>query len=328
MRRREFLGGLCSVVAWPLTAAAQQTARTPRVAVLIAGEESDRDVQARLSGLTQGLERLGWKDGRNIQVDYRFAQGRPDRFQSLAKELIALQPDVIVAQTPPVVAAFQRETDKIPIVFVDVSDPIGAGFIVSVARPGANITGMLSVEPSIVGKWLAMLKEIAPNLSRVMLLGNSKTTAFDYFLRSAAAIAPSLDLNLVPQQVISAADVESATEAFASTSNGGLMILPDSTILMHREHVIALALQHRLPAVYPFPSFVRAGGLMSYGFDYVHQYRLAASIIDHILHGTKPGDLPAQAPTKYEMVLNLKTAKAIGLTVPSGLLVAADEVIE
>lgn len=212
--------------------------------------------------------------------------------------------------------------------FVDVSDPIGAGFIVSVARPGANITGMLSVEPSIVGKWLAMLKEIAPNLSRVMLLGNSKTTAFDYFLRSAAAIAPSLDLNLVPQQVISAADVESATEAFARTSNGGLMILPNSTILMHRERVIALALQHRLPAVYPFPSFVRAGGLMSYGFDYVHQYQLAASIIDHILHGTKPGDLPAQAPTKYEMVLNLKTAKAIGLTVPSGLLVAADEVIE
>jgi putative tryptophan/tyrosine transport system substrate-binding protein len=270
MKRREFIAALGGAAAWPLTAAAQQAARTPRVAVLIANEETDRESQARLSGLTQGLERLGWKDGRNIQVDYRFAEGRPDRFQSLAKELIALQPDVIVAQTPPVVAAFQRETDKIPIAFVDVSDPIGAGFIASVARPGANITGMLSFESDIVGKWLAMLREIAPNLSRVMLLGNSKTTAFDFFLRSAAAIAPSLDFNLVPQQVTSAADVESATEAFARTSDGGLMILPDNPRVYER--VIALALQHRLPAVYPFPSFVRAGGLMSYGFDFVQQY--------------------------------------------------------
>jgi putative tryptophan/tyrosine transport system substrate-binding protein len=329
MRRREFfrlLGG--AAAAWPLAVGAQQANRMPRIGVLLAGEEGDRDLQARLAGLRQGLERLGWSNGRNLRVDYRFGEGQPDRFQPLAKELIALRPDVIVAQTPPVVTAVQRETREIPVVFVDVSDPIGPGFIASLARPGANITGMLSFEAGIVGKWLAMLKEIAPNLSRVMLLGNSKTTAFDYFQRSAAAAAPSLGIELVPRQVTTAADVESATEAIARTSNGGLMILPDSTILVHRERVIALAIQHRLPAVYPTPYLVRAGGLMSYSFDFVHQYRLAASSIDSVLHGTKPGEIPAQAPTKFETVLNLKTAKAVGLTVPSALLVAADEVIE
>ena len=188
MRRREFmslLGG--AAAAWPLAVGAQQANRMPRIGVLLASEEGDQDLQARLAGLRQGLERLGWSDGRNLRVDYRFGEGQPDRFQSLAKELIALRPDVIVAQSPPVVTAVQRETREIPMVFVDVSDPIGPGFIASLARPGANITGMLSFEAGIVGKWLAMLKEIAPNLSRVMLLGNSKTTAFDYFQRSAAA---------------------------------------------------------------------------------------------------------------------------------------------
>jgi putative ABC transport system substrate-binding protein len=260
-------------------------------------------------------------------MNYRFAEGKPDRFQPLAKELIALQPNLIIAQTPPVVAAVRREAGAIPIVFVDVSDPIGPGFIATVARPGGNITGMLSFEAGVVGKWLAMLREIAPNLSRVMMLGNSRTTAFDYFQRAAAAAAPNLGIELVPREVASAADIETAIETMRA-SDGGLMILPDTTVLVHRALVIGLAAKQRLPAVYPFPHFVRAGGLMSYNHDVVHQYRLAASVIDRILRGAKPCDIPAQAAIKFELVLNLKTAKAIGLAVPPGLLVAADEVIE
>jgi putative ABC transport system substrate-binding protein len=328
MKRREFIMFMGGVAAtWPVVAFAQPN-HAPRVAVLLAGEEADQDLQARLMGLKQGLQRLGWYNGRNIQMDYRFGEGRPDTFQPLAKELIALQPNVIVAQTPPVVAAIRRETREIPTVFVDVSDPIGPGFIESVARPGGNITGMLSFEAGLVGKWLAMLKEIAPNLSRVMLLGSSRTTNFDFFVRAAATTAPALGVELVPREVTSVADIGNAVDTLARAPNGGLMILPDATILVHREFVIALALQKRLPAVYPFPFLVRAGGLMSYSFDFVHQFRLAASSIDLILHGTKPGDIPAQSATKFEMVLNLKTAKALGLAVPPGLLVAADEVIE
>jgi putative ABC transport system substrate-binding protein len=332
MRRREFIPFFCGAVAtsaaWPLAARAQQVGRMPRLGVLVSGEVGDPDYVARLTGLKQGLERLGWKEGNNIQVDYRFAEGKPDRFQPLAKELIALRPDVIIAQTPGIVAAVRREAGAIPIVFVDVSDPIGPGFITSVARPGGNITGMLSFEAGVVGKWLAMLKEIAPNLSSVMMLGNSRTTAFDYFQRAAAAAGPSLGIDLIPREIATPADIESAIETLARVSNGGLMVLPDATAFAHRDLLIALAARHRLPAVYPFSQFVRAGGLMSYSHDLVHQYRLAASSVDRILHGTKPGDIPAQAATKFQMVLNLKTAKAIGLAVPPGLLVAADEVIE
>jgi len=327
--RRKFITLVgAAAVGWPRSGQAQQSTRTPRVAVLVSGEEADLDLQARLSGLRQGLERLGWKDGRNIQVDVRFAEGRPDRFQSLAKQLIALQPNLIVAQTPPVVAAVRRETREIPMVFVDVSDPIGPGFIESVARPGGNITGMLSFEPGVIGKWLAMLKEIAPQLSRVMMLGNSKTTAFDYFQRAAEAAAPTFGIEILPHQVTTAADLESAIDAFAPAGAGSLMILPDTAILVHREVVIASAARRRLPAVYPFSHFVRAGGLMSYSHEPVHQFRLAASSIDRILRGSKPGDIPAQAATKFQMVLNLKTANALGLAVPPGILVAADEVIE
>jgi putative ABC transport system substrate-binding protein len=328
MRRRDFLGAVGGAAAWPAVARAQQTGQTPRITILIAGKESDQDLQARLAGLKQGLERLGWKAGRNIQLDVRFAEGGPDRFQPLAKELIALQPSLIVSQTPPVVAAVRREAGTIPIVFVDVSDPIGPGFIESVARPGGNITGMLSFEAGVVGKWLSMLKEIAPDLSRVMMLGNSKTTAFDFFQRAATATAPSLGIEMVPHQVTTAPELESAVATLVSGPKGGLMILPDTSVLVHRDLVIGLAARHRLPAIYPFPHFVRAGGLMSYSHDSAYQWRLAASSIDRILHGAKPGDIPAQAPTKFELVLNLKAANALGLTVPPGLLVAADEVIE
>jgi putative ABC transport system substrate-binding protein len=327
--RRKFitlLGG--AAAAWPLAARAQQDDRIRRIGVLAAQAEDDRDIQARLDGFRQGLQRLGWSEGRNLQIDYRFAAGRADRFQPLAIELIALRPDVILAQTPPVVAVVQRESRAIPIVFVDVSDPIGPGFVASLARPGGNLTGVISFEASITGKWLAMLKEIAPGLARVALVSNSKTSSFDYFQRAAEATAPSLGIELVPNQVETAAEIERAIEVFARVPNGGLVLPPDSTTILHRDLVIALAARHRLPAVYAFRFFVAAGGLMSYSIDFVERYRQAAGYVDRILKGAKPADLPVQAPTKFETVLNLKTAKALGLPVPPGLLVAADEVIE
>ena len=252
----------------------------------------------------------------------------PIRLQVLAKELVALQPDVILAHSTPIAAALQRESRTIPIVFVNVSDPIGSGFVASLARPGGNLTGLLLYEASITGKWLAMLKEIAPRLARVALLSQPQGPAYDYFLRAAEAAAPSLAIELVPSPVENAADIERAIESFARVPNGGLLLPPDTTTIVHRDLIIALAARHRLPAVYAFRLFVAAGGLMSYGTDHVDMFRQAASYVDRILRGAKPADLPVQAPTKYETTLNLKTAKALGLTVPPGLLVAADEVIE
>src|SRR5712691_740872 len=329
LKRREFitlLGG--TAASWPLVAQAQREDPIRHVAVLLAGQEDDPDLRARLAGLRSGLERLGWFEGRNIRITYRFAEGRPDRFQPLAKELVAQHPELIVAQTPPVVAAVWRETSAIAIVFVDVADPFGPGFIVSLARPGSNVTGLVTIEASIAGKWLAMLKEIAPDLARVVLLGNPKTTSFDYFQRSAEALAPSLAIELVPGRIETDGDIERAIESFARVPHSGLALPPDSTTILHRDLVIGLAARHRLPAVYPFRLFVAAGGLMSYSIDFVYEYRQAASYIERILHGAYPGDIPVQTPTRFEMVLNLKTAKALGLTVPPGLLVAADEVIE
>jgi len=329
MRRRDFItlvGG--AAAAWPLAARAQQGERMRRVGVLIAASEDDPDMRSRLAGFRQGLERLGWADGRNLRVDYVFAGGQPERFRPLARELIARKPDVLFAQTPPAVAAMQRETREIPIVFADVSDPVGPGFIASLARPGGNLTGVISFEASITGKWLAMLKEIAPGLARVALLGNPKTSSFDYYKQGAEATAPSLGIELVPNQVETAADIERAIDNLASRPIGGLALPPDSTTILHRDLIIALAAKHRLPAVYAFRAFVLAGGLMSYTIDYVERYRQAAAYVDRILRGANPAELPVEAPTKFETVVNLKTAKAMGLTVPPGLLVAADEVIE
>jgi putative ABC transport system substrate-binding protein len=237
-------------------------------------------------------------------------------------------PEVIVAQTPPVVTVVRREAGAIPIVFVDVSDPIGPGFVASLARPGGNLTGMLNFEASVVGKWLAMLKQIAPNLARVAMLGNPKTTAFSYFQQAAATVAPSQGIEVTPQQVETATDIERVLVELARVPDNGLMFPPDAIVFLHRDLIIGLAAQHRLPAIYPFRVFVEAGGLMSYSPDYVLEWRQAASYVDHILRGARPGDLPVQTPTKFETALNLKTAKALSLTVPTGLLVAADEVIE
>jgi ABC-type uncharacterized transport system substrate-binding protein len=326
MRRREFLilvGGAAGL--WPLTA---QSDPVRRIGVLSGLAEDDPQMKSRLAGFRQGLERRGWSEGRNVRIDYRFAASGPDRYQPLAKELIALQPEVILAHSTPVATALQRESRKIPIVFVNVSDPIGSGLIVSFARPGGNLTGVLFYEESIVGKWLAMLKEIAPQLRRAALVANPKTTAYDYFLRLAKAAAPSLAIELVPGPVETAANIERTIVDFAHTPNGGLALPPDNTTIIHRDLIITLAARYRLPTVYSGSFFVEAGGLMSYGVDPVENFRLAGSYVDRILRGDKPADLPVQAPTKYETAVNVKTAKGLGLTVPPGLLVAADRVVE
>ena len=329
MRRREFitlLGGVA--VVWPLAARAQQPERMRRIGVLSAFADDDPDMQAWLPAFRQGLERVGWSEGRNVRIDTRFARANVDQHQALAKELVALQPDVIVAQTTPVVTALQRESRALPIVFVYVSDPVGSGLVASLARPGGNLTGLLLYEASIVGKWLAMLREIAPRIARAALVADPKTPIYDYFLRAAEAIAPSLAIELVPSPVETAADIERAIESFARAPNGGLFLPPNATTVLHRDLIIALAARHRLPAVYAFRQFVAAGGLVSYGIDQVDVWRQAALYVDRVLRGANPADLPVQAPTRYETAVNLKTAKALGLTVPPGVLVAADEVIE
>ena len=327
--RRDFitlLGGAAAM--WPLAARAQQAERIRRIGVLMGYAESDSEAQANIAGFREGLQKLGWSEGRNLRLDTRFAAGSPDQFPVLAKELVAMQPDVILAHSPPIAAALQHESRAIPIVFVSVSDPIGAGFVESLARPGGNITGMLQYEAGIAGKWLAMLKEIAPGLGRVMLLGNPKTTAFDYFQHSAEALAPSLSIEVVPGRIETPAEIERAIAAFAHVPNGGLLLPPDSTTIVNRDLVVALAARRRLPSVYAVRVFIAAGGLMSYGTNQVEIFRQAASYVDRILRGAKAADLPVQAPTKYETTLNLKTAKALGLDVPPSLLVRADEVIE
>jgi putative ABC transport system substrate-binding protein len=328
MRRREVLTALGAAATWPLAARAQQAERMQRIGVLVGSAEDESDIQARLAGFRQGLEKLGWSEGRNVRIDTRFAAGRPDQFPVLAKELVALQPDVILAHSPPITAALQRESRAIPIVFVSVSDPIGAGFVTSLARPGGNITGMLQYEAGIAGKWLAMLKEIAPRIARAALVFNPKTTANNYFLGAAESAAASLAIELVPSPVETAADIDRIIESVGRAPNSGLLLPPDTTTIIHRDLIIALAARHRLPTVYPGRVFVAAGGLMSYGTDQVEIFRQAASYVDRILRGAKAADLPVQAPTKYETTLNLKTAKALGLDVPPSLLVRADEVIE
>ena len=328
VRRREFITLLSGAAAWPLAARAQQPDRMQRIGMLIGSAEDDPEMKSRLASFRRGLERRGWSEGRNVRIDARFAEGSPERYRLLAKELVGLQPDVIFAHTTPVAEALQQESRTIPIVFVTVSDPIGSGFISSLARPGGNLTGMLFFEASIFGKWLAMLKEIAPQLTRVALVANPKTTPYDYFLRAAAAIAPSQAIEVVASRVGSASDIERAILDFARVPNSGLVLLPDQTTIVHRDLVIELAARHRLPAVYTASYFVVAGGLMSYGIDQVDTFRLAAAYVDRILRGDKPADLPVQAPTRYETAVNLKTAKELDLTVPPGLLLAADEVIE
>lgn len=329
MRRRNFIAGLVSTTAaWPLAARAQQGDRARRVGVLMNQADND-DAKVRLLAFREELGRLGWSEGQNLHIDYRFAGGGGTQYRSLAEELIALQPDVILSQSTTTTAALQRATKTVPIVFASVSDPIGAGFVANLARPGANITGALLYETGIMGKWLALLKEIAPQLKRAAVIGNPEVAPLDYFVRGAQAAAPALEVAVVPAPIENDdANIEHVIAAFAAEPNGGLIVTPDATAVTRRDLVIALASHHRLPAVYPYRLFVQAGGLMSYGVDQRDPFRLSASYVDRILCGAKPADLPVQAPTKYETVVNAKSANAIGLVVPASLQVRADEVIE
>jgi ABC-type uncharacterized transport system substrate-binding protein len=320
MRRREFfkvIGG-GAVAALPFPALAQQTERIQRIGVLMGLAEDGLDTKVRIEGFRQGLGALGWSEGRNVRIDYRFAPAGA-RAPALGKELVALQPDVIVSHASPATGALQRETRTIPIVFTAVADPIGSGFVASLAQPGANITGFLLFEQSITGKWLAMLRDMVPALARATLVINPKTAAYyEFFLRAAQAAASSLGVELVFGPIGDAhAEIERAFEAFARTSNGGLLLPPDTNTYTHRDLLIALAARHRLPAVYSDRLFVVTGGLMCYTTDRADMFRAAATYVNRILRGVaKPADLPVQTPTKYETVINLKTAKALGLTVP------------
>ena len=285
-------------------------------------------MQASLTALKQELKRLNWSDGGNARFDIRFTEGNLDRMRGLTKEMVAMQPDVIFVHTTPLVAVVQKETSTIPIVFVNASDPLGAGFVASLARPGGNLTGLLLHEESIVGKWLGMLKEIAPQIKRVAFIANPKISVYYYFLRTAQQLAQSYAIELVPSPVDTATDIESVIKSFADTPNGGLFFPPSVTSSTNRDLIIGLAARYRLPAVYAFRFFPLEGGLMSYGTEQVDVFRQAASYVDRILRGAKPEELPVQAPTNYKTVVNLKTAKALGLDVPPSLLVRADEVIE
>jgi putative ABC transport system substrate-binding protein len=331
MRRREFIGLLGgAAVAWPLAARAQQADQVRRIGVLSNIAESDFEAQSMVTALREELRKLGWMDGRNLQVDHRWAAGSPERAAIFAKELVALKPDVIVAHTTPSVIELRKQTDTIPIVFVQISDPIGAGFIANVARPGGNITGFTNYESAIVGKWVEMLKEIAPSITRVSFLFNPQTAPYvtRYYQEPLETSARSLGLQPLASPVYNAREVESAIIAMGREPGGSFIIMPDSFNIVHRNRVIELAAQHRLPVISPYRFMAEEGGLMAYGIEPVDLFRRAASYVDRLLKGTKPAELPVQAPTKFELVINLKAAKALGLTVPPTLLARADEVIE
>ncbi len=325
MLRREFITLLSgATVTWPLAAQAQPATKVWRIGLLMTIAESEPEAQARLAALREGLQRLGWREGYNIRIDYRFAAGDPERARASAVELVSLGPDVILANGTAILSALRQATQSIPIVFVLVPDPVGDGFVASLARPGGNLTGITNFEFPMGGKWVEFLKEMAPHLSHVALIFNPETAPYArHFLQSVAVGA---EATLVP--VRNDSEIERALETVAGQSNSGLIIVPDLFTSGHRELIVALAARHRLPAIYPFRFFVAHGGLLSYGVDTLDLFRRSASFIDRILKGDKPNDLPVQAPTKFELVINLKTAKALGLEVPQLLLARADEVIE
>jgi ABC-type uncharacterized transport system substrate-binding protein len=327
--RREFISLLGGAAAtWPLTARAQQAERVRRVGVLMHLAADDPEGQPRITAFEQGLRELGWAVGRNLRIDYRWAAGDPDRLRKYAAELAALAPDVILAGGgTPLVVALQQATATVPIVFVGVADPVGAGLVGSLARPGSNATGFTVYEYSISGKWLELLKEIAPRVTRAAVI-RELAIAGTGQLGAIQSVAPSLGVELFPIGVRDAGEIERAVMAFSRGSNGGLIVTGSPSTLVHRHQIITLAARHLLPAVYPYRYFVASGGLVSYGPDVIDQFRSAASYVDRILNGEKPADLPVQAPTKYELVVNAKTAKQLGLEIPPTLLARADEVIE
>jgi putative tryptophan/tyrosine transport system substrate-binding protein len=329
MQRREFislLGG--TTIAWPLAARAQQPGRTRRIGALLALVADDPESQTRMAAFAQGLQQSGWTIGQNLRIDYRFAGSNADDLRRSAAELVALAPEVILAQSSGAVASLLQATRTIPIVFTTVADPVGAGFVDSLARPGGNATGFTNFEYTFSGKWLELLKEIAPGITRVAVLREAATAAGPAQFAVLQAAAPSLGVELRPVDTQDPAEIERSVTAFAGGSNGGMVITGSAAAGGHRKLIVALAARHRLPAVYNSRFFVADGGLVSYGSDFLDQFRRAAGYVDRILKGEKPADLPVQAPTKYELVINLKAAKALGLDVPPTLLARADEVIE
>jgi putative ABC transport system substrate-binding protein len=330
MRRREFIGFLGgAAIAWSPAARAQHPEQTRRIVFLHALAENDPEVRARVKAFRQGLETLGWTENRNIQIEHRFSGGDLAQIQAYTAELVSSAPDLIVASSTPVIAALKQATRTIPIVFSVVNDPLGQGFVANLARPGGNITGFTFVEFTMVGKWLEMLKEIAPSLRRVALIFNPQTAPYyPIYLHEFGAVPATLAAELAAAPVRDEAEVEAAVAALAREPAGGLIAAPDPFINTRRGLIMALAKRHRLPVIYGFRHYVTEGALMSYGPDTADIVRRSASYVDRILKGEKPGDLPVQAPTKFELVINLKTAKALDLTVPPALLAQADEVIE
>jgi putative tryptophan/tyrosine transport system substrate-binding protein len=328
MRRREFIAGLGGAAAWPLAARAQQGERVRRIGVFMPFEENDPFAKTFVSAFAQALADLGWTDGRNVRMDFRWAGFDTNRMRALAQELVGLQPDVILADTTPATAALQRETRTIPIVFVQVSDPVASGLVTRLDRPTGNITGFAVLEASLGGKWLELLSEIAPGLKRAAIMFNPDMVPVSAYLPSIEAAARSLKVVLIIAPVHSDVEIETAIIALGREPGNGLVVMPDTSMFVRSASIILATARNNVPAVWVLSEFVRDGGLLSYGSDRVDIFRRSATYVDRILRGAKPGDLPVQFPTKYEMAVNLKTAKALGLAVPPSILLRADEVIE
>ena len=328
MKRRNFMSLLGGAAAWPFAARAQQPEPMRRVGVLMQIAEGDAESKIQVAEFLRELRELGWVVGRNVKLDTRWAGGDSDRIRKYAAELVALAPDVVLASGGTVVGALQQASRTVPIVFVNVTDPIGRGYVASLAEPGGNATGFTSFEFGIGGKWLELLKQIAPGVARVAVLRDPVITAGMGYLAAIHALAPSFGVEVSPVDVRVKSDMERAIAAFARTPNGGLIITPDPAAIAHREVIIALASQYRLPAIYPFRYFAAEGGLISYGPSAIEQLRRAANYADRILKGEKPGNLPVQAPIKFELAISLKTAKALDVAVPQTLVSRADELIE
>jgi len=328
MKRREFITLVSGAAAWPLAARAQQPERVRRIGFLSVVAESDPEIQAGIRELTQRLQELGWTSGRNVQIDFRFGGADPMLISMQAAELVEGQPDVFIASGLGAAAALRQQTLSIPIVFVQVADPVSAGFVTNLARPEGNITGFTNFEFSVGGKWLQLLKECAPAISRIAVVFDPANPPWAAYLRTIEAAAPSFGVQLTPVGVRDAAEITQRVTAFAREPNGAVVVFPSPVTVQHRESIIAAAAERRLPAIYPYRYFAVDGGLMSYGASLLDLYSGAALYVDRILKGAKVAELPVQQPTKYELVINLKTVKALGLTVPSTLLAHADAVIE
>jgi putative ABC transport system substrate-binding protein len=328
MRRRTFILSVAGAAAWPFAARAQQSGTVRRIGVLMNRAADDPEGQTRFAAFLQGLQEAGWAVGRNARIDIRWGADDVERERKSAAELVALVPDIILAGGTLSVAAVQQTSRSVPIVFVHVLDPVGAGFVDSLARPGGNVTGFMAFEYSLSGKWLELLKEVAPNVKRAAVLRNAANPGGIGQFGAVQAVAPSLGVEVSAVNVRDAGEIERSIADFARSANRGLVVTVSATGTVHHDLIIALAARHKLPAVYGDRFSVTGGGLISYGPDYVDQYRRAAGYVDRILKGAKPGDLPVQAPTKYELVINLKTAKALGLDIPAPVLARADEVIQ